>query len=639
MTRGKSNDRVAGPLILISANSLFNIINFRSGLIRELSAAGYGVTILSPVEKGAAPAAGVPADLIALPIERSGLNPVTDARLFLAYWRYFRKLRPAAYLGFTIKPNIYGSMAAGIAGVPSFVNVSGLGTTFLGHGLFARFVSLLYRIAFRRAACVFFQNPDDRQLFIERRIVRPDQSRLLPGSGIDLDRFRPVPPISGASPIFLYVGRLIADKGVREFVEAAALIRDLHPTAQFQLLGEPDSGNRTGISDAELRGWIDSGVIEYLGQVEDVRPAIAAASAVVLPSYREGLPRSLLEAGAMGRPLIATDVPGNRELVEDGVTGILCKAKDARSLAAAMERFLGMNATEQARLGQGALDHIRANYSETKVIEAYLNALNHMSAPPVSDRMINFKSKDSPPSVPRGTRAYAIGDVHGRLDLLNLMLTDIEKDIAASGPRRTLLIFLGDLIDRGPDSRGVIERLRSYRREGLRTVFLIGNHEEVLLRLLAGERGLLADWLKFGGAECLTSYGVDPILLLKNGEAEALVRLARSIPVEHRRFLNGMADTLRVGDYLFVHAGIRPNVDLALQTQADLRWIRQPFLEDERDHGFMVVHGHTITNGVDERVNRIGIDTGAYRTDALTAVVLEGTERRYLSTRSSRNGA
>ena len=237
------------------------------------------------------------------------------------------------------------------------------------------------------------------------------------------------------------------------------------------------------------------------------------------------------------------------------------------------------------------------------------------------------------PRTPRGYRAYAVGDVHGRLDLLKDMLARVEADLAEHPPRRAILLFLGDLIDRGPASCQVIEKLRTYRHPRLRPIFLMGNHEEVLLRLLAGERGILASWLRFGGTQCLASYGVDAAAFKSMSEREALAAIKKAIPETHRSFIADFADTVRFGDYLFVHAGIRPAVDISMQSQADLRWIRQPFLDDDSDHGFVVVHGHTISETVDERMNRIGIDTGAYRTGVLTGLVLEGDERRFLTSR------
>ena len=242
------------------------------------------------------------------------------------------------------------------------------------------------------------------------------------------------------------------------------------------------------------------------------------------------------------------------------------------------------------------------------------------------------KKSQGVPCGPRGYRAYAVGDVHGRIDLLEQLLAAIDEDVRRRPPRKALLIFLGDLIDRGPDSRAVVERLRTFRHERLKPYFLAGNHEEVLLRLLKGERGILSSWLQYGGAECLASYGFDPAKLELSNERSALATIRNVIPAEHVSFISSFADTLRFGDYLFVHAGIRPGVDLSLQSQSDLRWIRAPFLDDKTDHGLIVVHGHTISNEVEMEPNRIGIDTGAYRTGRLTALAIEGQERWLLDT-------
>lgn len=236
------------------------------------------------------------------------------------------------------------------------------------------------------------------------------------------------------------------------------------------------------------------------------------------------------------------------------------------------------------------------------------------------------------PTGPRGYRAYAIGDVHGRLDLLDELIGKIEQDIAARPASRNLIVMLGDLIDRGPESAGVVERLRTWRMANVRPVFLSGNHEEVLLRVLDGEHALIADWLKFGGGECCASYGLDPASLEGLDEREAQAAIVSVIPQTHRDFLASFSDTFRFGDYLFVHAGIRPGLEIADQAQEDLRWIRDPFLSDTHDHGFVVVHGHTISKQVDERFNRIGLDTGAYRTGILSALAVEGVERWYLDT-------
>jgi glycosyltransferase involved in cell wall biosynthesis len=359
--------------VVISANSLWNIANFRAGLIRELVARGLHVVVAAPAQAGAR----LPAGSEGWPIEmnRSGLNPQADMSLVVRYFRLLRELRPSAYLSFTIKPNIYGALAARIAGIPAIPNVSGLGTAFISGGILGRFVEVLYRLAFARCDVVFFQNPDDRDLFVERRIVTIRQTRLLPGSGIDLAQFTPAQPLSEGPATFLFIGRLLADKGIREFVDAAQLTKARYPGTRFQVLGGLDPGNRTAIRKDELDRWIADGSIEHLGPTDDVRPHIATASAIVLPSYREGLPRSLLEGGAMARPLIATDVPGCREIVKDGVTGLLCQVRSASSLAGAMARFAEMGVDQRQSLGDAARAKVEAEYDERVVIDAYLEVM------------------------------------------------------------------------------------------------------------------------------------------------------------------------------------------------------------------------------------------------------------------------
>jgi len=261
------------------------------------------------------------------------------------------------------------------------------------------------------------------------------------------------------------------------------------------------------------------------------------------------------------------------------------------------------------------------------------------AAPSTSQsRASSFSGLDSVPAKVRqpqgakGYRAYVIGDVHGRLDLLDRLLAQVHADIARRPARKILLVFLGDLIDRGPASAEVLERLRTYRADGIRTVFLLGNHEEVLLRILDGDTSLIGSWLQFGGAQCLQSYGIDPRQIQPRDD-KILTILRLAIPPRHVKFLQSFVDTCRFGDYLFVHAGIRPGITLEEQVQSDLRWIREPFLLDDSDHGCVVVHGHTISAEIEQRSNRIGIDTGAYRTGILTGLAIEDGERWFLDTR------
>ncbi|HET7708185.1 MAG TPA: glycosyltransferase family 4 protein [Sphingomicrobium sp.] len=362
------------PVVLISANSAWNIVNFRSGLIGALSQAGFEVVAAASPDGHEERLTSAGIGFIPLEMSRSGMNPTAELRLLGRYSAIFRNVRPAAFLGFTIKPNIYGSIAARLHGVPAINNISGLGTMFLGQGWKSRLAKALYRVALARSKVVFFQNRDDREIFIKARAVSADQSRLIPGSGIDLDHYAPM-PLPGGPPIFLFIGRLIADKGVREFVGAARLARVNLPDARFQILGGSDPGNRTNISFAEIDEWRSEGVVELLGETSDVRPHIAQANAVVLPSYREGLPRVLLEAAAMGRPLIASDVPGCRAIVSDGENGLLCAVRDPRSLADAMVEFAQSPPERRRAMGQAARRTAERDYGQQRVVDSYLAVL------------------------------------------------------------------------------------------------------------------------------------------------------------------------------------------------------------------------------------------------------------------------
>lgn len=248
-------------------------------------------------------------------------------------------------------------------------------------------------------------------------------------------------------------------------------------------------------------------------------------------------------------------------------------------------------------------------------------------------KFLNRAKTERVVSGPPGSRAYAIGDVHGRLDLLEELLDRIEADNARRGPAKTWLVLLGDLIDRGPDSAGVIERFVSNPPSWARPVYLQGNHEEFFLNVLTGKEETVASWLTYGGYECAASYGVSQGSTLNATPAEIVERLKAAVPASHLDFLENMADSFRFGDYLFVHAGIRPGVPIAEQDRRDLRWIREGFLDCRDDHGVVVVHGHTIVDKVEQLSNRIALDTGAYRSGVLTAIGLEGAERWFIEAR------
>ncbi len=236
------------------------------------------------------------------------------------------------------------------------------------------------------------------------------------------------------------------------------------------------------------------------------------------------------------------------------------------------------------------------------------------------------------PRVPDGQRVYAVGDVHGRRDCLDVVIDAIRADDARRPPAETWLVLLGDLIDRGPDSRGVVERAIELSREWPNFAFLPGNHEEILLSAAKGERSALGLFNRVGGRETLLSYGVPEEVYDSAHLADLAALIKKAVPAEHLAFMGAGEDQIAIGDYLFVHAGINPKAPLDAQRRSDLRWIREPFLSSDRWHGAVVVHGHTITNEPEERPNRIGIDTGAFASGRLTALALEEDRRWYLST-------
>lgn len=363
--------------IVISINTAWNIYNFRSGLVKALIEHGYEVIAIAPGDDYVPRLKQIGCKFVALPMDSNGTNPARDLMLLVRYYRLLRALRPVAYLGYTIKPNIYGSMAANALGIPIINNIAGLGATFIRDDYLTRIVRGLYKFALKRSHHIFFQNSDDKNLFLQSGLATPDVCSLLPGSGIDLARYKATPMTDPAQRRFrfLLVGRMLRDKGVREYAEAAKLLRERGVQAEFQLLGFIDPANANAVSAETIRAWEDGGLVTYLGRADDVRPYIAQADCVVLPSYREGVPRSLLEAAAQARPIIATDVAGCRDAVEHGHNGFLCAAKNAADLADSMARMIALDASERAAMGAAGRRKVEADFDEEIVIKKYLSAI------------------------------------------------------------------------------------------------------------------------------------------------------------------------------------------------------------------------------------------------------------------------
>ena len=364
--------------VVFSANASWNILNFRLGIVRSLIESGHDVVVLAPIDATSDLLVEIGCRHIPLPMDNTGTSPFHDLLLLVRFWRLLRRERPDAFLGFTIKPNIYGSLAAHAASIPVINNISGLGAAFNNRWL-NRVVNFLYRIAHRRSRTVFFQNEEDLSQLVDQNIVDRRQTALLPGSGIDLLRFTPTTNAGRAtreSFSFILVARLLWAKGIGEYVEAARLVRRLYPDTRFRLLGFVEKEGTAAVDAASVRAWADEGIVDYLGSAEDVRPHIAKADCVVLPSYyREGTPRVLLEAAAMAKPIITTDWIGCRNAVDHGRNGLLCRVRDADDLAHCMLEMMRLPDERRAAMGCQSRQKAEQQFDERIVVDRYLAAL------------------------------------------------------------------------------------------------------------------------------------------------------------------------------------------------------------------------------------------------------------------------
>ena len=311
----------------------------------------------------------------AVRMDSRGINPIKDFGLIVELWSIYRKIKPDIILHYTIKPNVYGSLAASLLGIPTINNVCGLGTVFLKKNLLSAIAKLLYRWTFRFPKKVFFQNPDDRDLFISKKLVPLASADLLPGSGIDLERFVPGSFQRNPEFTFLLISRLITDKGILEYVEAVKKLKAKGLKARFQILGAKDPMHQRGIPLTVIDGWIKNKTIEYLGTTRDVQPFIQSADCIVLPSYREGTPHTLLEAASCAKPIIATDVPGCHQVVKDNYNGLLCRVKDAQDLANTMDRMAKMDDDTLRLFGANGRTKMEQEFNETLVINKYLETI------------------------------------------------------------------------------------------------------------------------------------------------------------------------------------------------------------------------------------------------------------------------
>jgi len=329
--------------IMIIASLGQSLIRFRGDLIDTWLEKGHQVLAVAPDNDVREQLELKGVKFFSIPFERAGINPLKDLKLLWQLIKLLRHNKPDYLFSYTAKPVIYGSLASFfISGCHVFAMITGLGYVFTTDGenrWLKKLSCFLYRVALIRSERVFFQNPDDLQLFYSEKLIKNDQGLLVNGSGVNLDYFG-IENIPGGAPVFLMIARLLKEKGFHEYIEAAQIIKKQHPQVIFKLIAWQMEGSPSVLSADTLKKWHEKGIVEIFGETDDVRPYIAAASVYVLPSYREGTPRTVLEAMAMGRAIITTDAPGCRETVIDGLNGFLVPVKDSNALAKAMERFI-----------------------------------------------------------------------------------------------------------------------------------------------------------------------------------------------------------------------------------------------------------------------------------------------------------
>jgi glycosyltransferase involved in cell wall biosynthesis len=361
--------------IALVLNTSWNIYNFRMNFVKILIERGYEVHTIAPHDtytQFLEEAGCINHDI---KMDSRGVNPVKDTALFFELLSTYKRVKPDLILHYTIKPNVYGTLAASLLKIPSINNVCGLGTVFLKNNLVSRIAMLLYKMAFRYPKKVFFQNSDDLNLFLNKKLISPKLADLVPGSGIDLSKFAPMKFKRNEVFTFLLISRLITDKGILEYVEAVKKLKSKGIAARFQLLGAKDPEHKRGIQLPVIDDWIKAGTLEYLGRTDDVRSFIEKADCIVLPSYREGTPRTLLEAASSAKPIIATDVPGCHHVVEDQHNGLLCKLKDADDLAEKMEKMASLDTHILQNFGENGRRKIECQFDEKLVIDKYLSEI------------------------------------------------------------------------------------------------------------------------------------------------------------------------------------------------------------------------------------------------------------------------
>jgi len=365
--------------IAIVLNTSWNIYNFRLGLIKALLAEGHEVIAIAPIDEYTPKLVELGCVYEEVKMDSRGANPVKDIALTFELFKIYKRQKPDVILQYTIKPNIYGTFAASLLKIPVINNVCGLGTAFLNKNLVSKIAIAMYKLAFRFPKLIFFQNSDDKKFFLDSKIIKNTATDVLPGSGIDVNAFVPKNKTYKEAPFtFLLISRLIHDKGILEYINAIKMLKSKGVDAKFQLLGQIDTEHTRGIERELIDQWIQQGAVEYLGAVDDVKPYINNSDCIVLPSYREGTPRSLLEAASSGKPIVATDVAGCNNVVTNNVNGFLCKSKNAEDLANTMEKMLLQDEESIKAMSKASRKIAITRFDEKFVIDKYLDSISNV---------------------------------------------------------------------------------------------------------------------------------------------------------------------------------------------------------------------------------------------------------------------
>lgn len=363
--------------ILFSSNISWSIFNFRSDLLKTLKDQGFEVYVMASKDDYSQRLIDQGFHFKELKVNNNSTNPLMDLMLIFNYYQLYKKIKPDIILHNAIKPNIYGTIAAGLLRIPTINNISGLGTLFIKKSFPTKIAKLLYWFSQKFASVVLFQNPHDLSLFVEKGLVAKEKADLIPGSGVDTDRFSPKNFDQNQSEKlqFLFVGRLLVDKGIMEYMEAARQLKKKYKNVDFNILGPFYEDNSTTITPEVLDKWVSEKIINYLGTTDHVEEVFAVTDCLVLPSYREGLSKVLIEASSMALPIVTTNVPGCKDVVIDGETGYLCNPRDADDLAEKMEKMILLEESERITFGNNARERAKNVFDIKIVIEKYVNTI------------------------------------------------------------------------------------------------------------------------------------------------------------------------------------------------------------------------------------------------------------------------